>query len=238
MNLRYFLIRAELNQMSNYLDLVSKAIGQRLEEIEKEYHQLDIENEDPMFQDAYLDRYLDTGREFPQLLLTSFIITWYSFIERRLLTICDDLKLTITINPRDQINIGTGIWRAKSFLGSSQKYNINNAHWQELVRIGKLRNKLVHSDTRLSTSFAKPESPSTSYKFSPEAGIDGVVYIHIKKDLFQYLGKHNMIEQTGSHSFEIRPTFDYCEYLIDFGLKFFSKLYSEINPTNPSLNTK
>lgn len=237
MNIRAFLVRAELNRMSSYLDLVRQAIDQKLEDIEKEYHQLDID-EASMLDDEYLDLYLDTGREFPQLLLTSFIIAWYSFVERHLLILCEDLKLTITISPRDQLNIGKGIRQAKFFLATARKYDIDHTHWQELVRIGKLRNKLVHSDTRLSVSLEKPNVSHTSHKFSSAEERDEVIYIHIDKDLFQYLDKQNIIEQTGSHSYEIRPTFDYCEYLIDFGLALFSKIYVDINPANSSLFTK
>ena len=105
-NLNLFLIKYELDQMSNYLGLLGQAIGEKLENIDEEYHHLPMDemsdDEWSILDDQYTDKFMEIGRGFPQLLLTSFIIAWYSFVEQHLIKLCDDLKLTITLNPREQ----------------------------------------------------------------------------------------------------------------------------------------
>jgi hypothetical protein len=42
-----------------------------------------------------------------------------------------------------------------------------------------------------------------------------------------YLQKHDMIKYFGPF-FDIVPSFDYCNYLVEFGKKLFSKLYTDL----------
>lgn len=228
LNISLMLINFELDQMSNYLNLVGAAIEQRLEDVEAYYQKESERNmsgiEVSLFLDQWTDDYLEVGRGFPQLLLTSFIIAWYAFAEQELLKLCENLELQITVKPQDNINFGTGIWRARKFLLETIDYKINERHWHELARIGKLRNVLVHEGRSISWSHVNPTK-----KFVAANIDDKNVYIKINKDLYQYLTNHEIIEHTNYKS-EISPSFTYCEHLISFGKNLFSTLYSDLYP--------
>lgn len=222
--------------MASYLDLVAEAIEQRLAGIEEKYDVIMAntanEFEVSMIGDQFTDEFLEAGHHFPSLLLTSFIIAWYSFVEQELTKLCKDLRLTITISPGEKTNIETGIRLARRFLLQSKHYKIDDNHWQELTKIGRLRNVLVHEGTRFVWTFQKPSGQYVPYKIPLDS--QGTVYIkNLGGDHFQYLQKHKIIERSGIF-FEIRPSFEYCKYLVEFGLEVFSKLYSDLYPRSAS----
>ena len=229
LNIQLWLIELELDQMSKYLDLVGNSINQRLEDIELAYRKEAIRemttDEAAIFNDHWIDEYLDVGKDFPQLLLMSFVIAWYAFVEQQLLMLCDDLNLTITIGPRDETRFDKGIRRARKFLIEAKKYTIEESHWQELVMIGKLRNVLVHEGKDIPRSYLKPEKQFVPYILHIDEEV--TVFIKIREDIYQYLNKYEMIEHSGAY-FEVRPSFEYCNHLIKFGKDFFSKLYSDL----------
>lgn len=229
-NLGIFIIRWEFEKMGNYLDMVAEAIDYQLSDIEEKYNTIVAETEHEIDTSILVDRFTDeifeTGKDFPKLLLTSFIIAWYSFVEQELVKLCKGLELTITISPGGKTNVEKGIRLSRRFLLESANYLIDDGHWNELVRIGKLRNILVHEGSHFTWSYHKPDGSSVPF----EMDIDGKVTVYIQglsKDRFEYFQYHNIIEQSGP-TFEIRPTYEYCKYLIDFGLEFFSKLYSDL----------
>ena len=231
MNISLWIIKFELDQMSNYLELVGSAIEQRLEEIEEIFskeakHEMS-EIEAMFFNDRWTDEYFDTGRGFPQLLLTSFIIAWYAFVEQQLFKLCDDLRLKITVRPRDNSNFGKGIWRAKKILENGKGYFIKETHWKELTKISQLRNLIVHSGTDISWSYVKPNKRFVSHGLDDDKKTN--VYLEIDEDFYQHLTRHKIIEHK-SISSEIRPNFEYCNYLINFGRDFFSKIHSDLYP--------
>jgi len=230
MNIGYLLIRLELEQMSRYLDLVETSLQQHFKKLETSYQedmaQEMTEDEAAIWDDHYTDDFIEAGQDFPQLLLLSFIVTWYSFVEQRLIDLCEELKLSISVNPKNNESFGKGIWRARRFLLEARKYSIDAIHWQELTRIGRLRNAIVHDGRRLPWSYYKSDGQSMPHSLD-----DGTtVYIHIEKDLFHYLQKHNMIEYSGPF-FDIVPSFDYCNSLVKFGKELFSKLYNDLKPS-------
>jgi hypothetical protein len=230
MNLGYWLVEVELEQMAKYLDLVQNSLQQHLEEIEKAYQE-DMaremtEDEEAFLESNYTDDFIEAGRNFPQLLLLSFIVTWYSFVEQELIDLCQRLKLSITIGPKDEEYLDKGIRRARKFFLKAKNYEIDANHWQELVSIGKLRNRIVHEGKRLSCDYRKPDRNSVPY-----LGDEGVtIYIIIEEALFRYLQKHDMIEISGPPFIDIVSTFEYCKYLVEFSKEFFYKLYTGLMP--------
>ena len=100
-NIRAWLISHELDQMARYLDLVDEGIGQRLDELEESY-KADMareitEDEYVLLEDHYTDAFIDAGNDLPRLLGSSFVVTWYSFVEQTLLELCEQLNLRILL---------------------------------------------------------------------------------------------------------------------------------------------
>jgi hypothetical protein len=227
MKLNRWLLEYELDQMSRYLDLMQNSLQQRYKELEASYEEdmareMD-EDEETILEDQYLDDFIEATEEMPRLLLSSFTIAWYSFVEQKLLDFCEKLRLSIVVTPKDSRTLDKGIRRARKFLLEGRNYEIDKSHWQELSDIGRLRNQIVHEGNRLPATYIEPEGKS--FKFIDTEG--ETYYILADEDLFQYLKKHNMINQMGVLS-RISPSFEYCEYLIDFGKRLFLKLYTDL----------
>jgi len=207
--------------------LLQSSLEQRLDDLDKAYQEYlegDMpENEYDIKEDPFTDEFIETGRDFPQLLLTSFIVTWYSFVEQKLLDLCEKLKLTISVMPKDNRNLDKGIRRARTFLIEGQKYEIHPSHWQKLVEISKLRSFIVHKGTRMVGSYF----PTSENMMALESGDGLTIYFPIKQSLYQYLDKQQIMGHTGMF-LNIMPTFDYCADLVKFGKDLFSKLYKDL----------
>jgi hypothetical protein len=232
-NLSLFFIQEELRQMSRYLDIVVSALGTNFRNVDIMHENLWEGGTAEELSDDYIewvtskhqDELIEAGQDFPQLLLVSFVILWYSFVEQKLLDMCEELSLTITISAKGEENYGKGIRRARKFLLQGKKYEIDQAHWQELVYIGKLRNLLVHEGRTIRLSFIKPERESVVYKKNDSLDL----YIPIDANLFQYMEKHNLYEMSGV-LLNIVPSVDYCKGLVNFGSEFFKKLHNDLKP--------
>jgi len=220
----------ELGQMSEYLDIIQASLSQRLDEIDEAYREDSAremtEDEYCLMEDHYTDEVLATGRDFPQRLLSSFVVAWYSFVEQKLLDVCETLKLRVSIGPRDNINFGKGTRRARKFLLEASQYEIHPPHWKELVEIGKLRNFIVHEGTRIIGSYFKSEEDMVAL----QSDIGNTLYFLIKQNLFRYMEKHNIVDHSGIF-LDIIPSFDYCTYLVEFGKELFRKLYTDLKPS-------
>lgn len=230
-----YFIQEELRQMSRYLDVVVAALETNFKSADLAYEEaMKEEVPNSEFSDDYVewvigkhgDELMEAGRDFPQLLLVSFVILWYSFVEQKLLDFCDELDIAISVTPKNAENFGTGIRRAYKFLSQAKNYKIYQIHWQELVSISKLRNLLVHEGKQLKPSHIKPDGQSVVYKRKDELD----VYIPIDEDLYNYIDKHKLFEISGVF-FDIIPTVDYCKELVKFGGEIFEKLYSDLKPT-------
>jgi hypothetical protein len=96
MNIRYLLIRFELEQMERYLELLQSSISQRFSELEVDYKNqmwIGLSKEEAIrLEDHYTDQLFEVARDFPRGLLSSFIVAWYSFVEQELLDICEQLS--------------------------------------------------------------------------------------------------------------------------------------------------
>ena len=231
-NFSLYFIQQELNQMSKYLDVVVEALETNFKSVNSAYEEATKEEiPDSEFSDDYSewlinkheDELTEAGRDFPQLLLVSFIILWYSFVEQKLLEFCEELGLTISITAKSRENFDAGIKRAYKLLSRTKNYQIYQNHWQELSYISKFRNLLVHEGKQIGLSYIKPDGQSVAYKRENELDL----YIPIDEDLFGYLDKHKLIEIYGVF-LNIIPSIDYCKGLIELAREIFIKLYSDL----------
>jgi hypothetical protein len=220
MNIRQMLIDYELDQMSRYLDLVQESLQRNYDQLEARYTEIG-----GAWNDDYEDSFVEATQEFPQLLLLSFIVIWYSFAEQKLLELCEELKLRISFGAKENENFDKGIRRARKFLLRGRNYEIDVDHWRELIEINRLRNYIVHDGKRITNSHVKPDRQFVPYE------IDGgtVVFLIIDEALFSYLQKHG-IATTGGPFVEILPSVEYCQSLVEFGRKLFQKLNADLRP--------
>jgi hypothetical protein len=218
----FLIIEFELEGMSAYLAFFGGSLQQQLNQLEASYQEdiasamteYEVDNAD----NYYSERFQEAEREFPQLLLLSFITTWYSFVEQRLLDLCDEFQLKTSIKSKDK-----GIVLARNLLKEAEGYTFDARHWQKLTDINKLRNRIVHKGKRFSGSYDKPKGHVISYVIRNE----WTFYVPMEKQLHNYLEKNNLILHAGT-SVEIMPTLDYCRSLITFGRELFSKLYADL----------
>lgn len=232
MNLRAWLTNYELEQMSRYLGLIQASLGEHVNDIEAAYHE-DMagemtDDEYYVLQDHYTDEFLEAGRDFPQHLLSSFVVAWYSFVEQQLIDICENLNLRIAIRPRENRNLGKGIRRARRFLLEASGYEIHPLHWQELVEVARLRNLIVHTGTRIAGSYLRADEETVAL----QSDVGSTFYFPISQALFRYLQKHDLVDHSGMFV-DIIPSFDYCRYLVGFGKELFTKLHTDLSPSEP-----
>lgn len=230
--IRAWITSYELEQMSRYLSLIQASLSQHFGEIEAAYRE-DMagemtDDEYHLLEDHYIDQFFEAGRNFPRHLLSSFIVAWYSFVEQKLLDICENLNLRVSIGSKDNRNLGKGIRRARRFLLEASRYEIHPPHWQELVEIGRLRNFIVHEGTSVVGSYL----PSEEERVELQSDIGNTFYFPISQALFRYLQKHNLVDHSNTF-LDIIPSFDYCSYLVEFGKELFKRLHTDLNSSKP-----
>ena len=228
MNIRYWLITAELEGMSRYLDIVASSLQYHLQGFEESIEAMasKMTDEDQAeFFEVCQDEYIELKEDFPRRLYSSFVVSWYSFAENELLRLCDNLSLTITISVRDRDRPDKGIGRARRFLAEAARYNIKNDHWQELTTIRKIRNKIVHGHPRFAYTYDKPQDGDA--KIVPVQIDDSSAFLHIDPNLHRYLEKHALLTFARPF-FTIDPSLDYCQYLVGFGKEVISKIYEDL----------
>jgi hypothetical protein len=224
MNIRKIFLDVTLNQMRRYLHIVHSALTEEQEQFfatVKEITDRLSDDEDPeMVWDHLYDEMVEVRDELPKQLYYSFIVSWYSFIEHELTEICLSRKLTIAVGIRDSDGLGQGIRRARRFLKEAAKYEIPDVYWNEIVKIGWMRNKIVHEAGKLQCSLI----PSKSH--IPIEIEGNTLYLAIEENQYNYMERHALIEY--SAGFVIDPTFEYCIGLVDFAQSFLLKLYNDI----------
>ncbi len=224
-NISHWFVNYELEQMAKYLDLVVVALQDNqknlMESFEAETKDM-TEAEKSDFDQFHEDDYIEAGSDFPRLLFSSFVVTWYSFTENHLIDLCAKRGLRIMLSIRDSEHYGEGVRRACKFLNDAANYRIDSDHWQELLYIGRVRNKIVHEGGRLTYSYINSESKSVQIKLSD----DEFAFLHVDSDLYRYLQKHNLIEFTGLYY--VTPSYDYCKHLVSFGKELFTKIYEDL----------
>jgi hypothetical protein len=230
-NFSLFFIFEELRQMSSYLDVVVSGLEVNAQNLDLEFEETMKQETSDEFSEEYedwliskhQDNLMEAQYDFPQLLLVSFVILWYSFVEQKLIDFCEELELVIVVSPKDDRNLGKGIRRAQKFLSQVKKYDIDQKHWQELVCIGKLRNLLVHEGRKIHLSYIKPNGESVLHKRENQSDI----YIPIEESLYKYMKKNNLFNVSGVF-LDIVPSVDYCKELVRLGGEIFRKLYADL----------
>lgn len=214
----------ELDQMSRYLNVISKAIEEEKREFEtfaqKSMNGLS-EDEVEQFMWVYEDDYSEIAEKFPRLLFSSFLVSWYSYIENRLVQLCRRKKLEITVRFEDNIRFGSGIDKVKLFLKKSAEYEVDPKHWQELMHIRKIRNIIAHNGGRLPISRSETRK-SVPWKFEGEV----ISYLLLDGNFYNYLNGHELIDLKGV--LFVIPCQSFCRHLIAFGKELLMKIYSDI----------
>lgn len=231
MNVRQMLIDYELDQMSRYLDLVQESLQRNLDHLEMHIAEMTDEATSGALESAgsasddYEDEFFEAIQDFPQLLRLSFIVIWYAFVEQNLLDLCEELNLKISFGAKENDNLDKGIRRARKFLVRAKNYEIDAAHWQELIEINRLGNHIVHDGKRLRYSYLQPDGQFVRYEDSGGT----VVFLMVNEALYSYLQKHGIATTSGPFV-EIVPSIEYCKSLVEFGRKLFRKLYVDLTP--------
>jgi len=221
----------ELDQMSRYLDLVQGSLNSNYEELEARYAEMVVEGDSTsetisFGSDEYEDEFLEATQDFPQLVLLSFIVIWYSFVEQNLLDLCEQLMLRIEIRPRDSEKSDKGIWRARRFLLREKGYEVDADHWRELTEINRLRNFIVHEGKRIEFSYVQSEGRLDPVRYQTDGG--AVVFLRIGQELFRYIQKRGISTSRGP-IVEILPSIEYCKSLVDLARRLFRKLYADLS---------
>ena len=220
----------EIERMAAYLKTLEMVVAQEDKRINEMYVRdiegAQTEEERMMVEDHYGDLWWDSVAGFQQYWLASFIVSWYAFVEQRLIDVCAHLKLTIVLKPTDNPKLGTGIRLARQFLKNGAGYEIPGNYWNELVAIGRLRNIIVHRGLKIKGSYLPPEEDSPK---GIQIQVQGnTFYYPIEENLHRYLVKHGLFQQVGVIA-EIAPTFEYCEHLISFAKGMFSQIFTDLN---------
>ena len=230
----YLKISYGLAQMSRYLELVEVTVFEQ----PQEYKRLidNLSEEWPIDEKIEWDEATDTEQlqeldgDFTRIFHSSFLFSWYSFIETYLLSSCEVLKLPNNINHRDK-----GIDRAKKRL-LIKKYKKDKQHWNELKIIQNLRNQIVHNGNQLKFSFRiKPEQKSKYTKISTSIhGVENNIWIprsrHFDLNACKYADKHNIIRYEGNSflKLSLSPNKNFSAHLIKFGKQFFKKIHDDL----------
>ena len=189
--------------MLEFLEIAHKDFEKRQVEfvrnLEEESKLLSIEEKDD-FMDFYSTDYWKLHEVHPYLLYSSFLVSWYSLVERELYGLCDFYCSQTDDLLRYKDLAGQGIRRAQLFFKKVAKIDMEEEQWNELTqRAGKIRNCIVHRGGEL---------------------LDDEI-----KQLREYLIKFNLLDKE-----RLVLNFDYCKYLIDFSARFFEKLWEKTIP--------
>jgi hypothetical protein len=217
------LLIIELEQMLRYVKIIDLAIQDNRKSLITHLESIlkDMSDEEKAdFYELKEDEIIELSNTFPELLYSNFVISWYSFIEHELINICERLNLRISISIKENFRSREGIDRAKIFLREVSNYKIDNNHWEELNKIRKIRNRLVHQKGILRP---KPSRCNPSVRI--DLAEDEVFYLPIDEELYRYLYKHSLY-----HIGEWRITFnyDYCAHLVEFGKELLKEIYEDL----------
>lgn len=219
-----WLVDFELNQMSGYLKVFKTAIAdyiQKLETMDPYYgHESHLSDEDKdLLYNAYFDEFSSMLGDFPRRLYSSFVISWYSFVEETLVKICDDLNQPIEKGKESLIKR-----LEKSFNKASYRFDPDQR--QELLLINKIRNIIVHDGGKFLTSlkYDKETCKTTLIKIRHE---NEDYYVNMSPNLNKYMEEHDILAYYGT--FFIKPSHEYCEHLVAFGRDMFEDIFNKLN---------
>ena len=138
---------------------------------------------------------------FPQLHYSSFLVTWYSFLESELKGLCEfcNEEYKLGKSTKDL----SGKYSIKNYIEKNIGNLIDKEKWMEIDNLAVLRNKVAH------------------------LGLDFDKRLDEYKSIKTYIDTHKLIKE-GKYS-AIYITFEFCKYLLDFANKLFFGIYYQIN---------
>ncbi|MFB1083112.1 hypothetical protein [Jeotgalibacillus sp. JSM ZJ347] len=144
LGIRYhFDVTYQLEKLKDYGEYIESNLKQEMNKIEDSLKELD-EDEADEFVEFYYDDIAHFRDEFPRLMRNSQFTTIYSFLESKMLDLCEkyeqDLKLSeIT---------GKGIVKAQIYLKKVIKIDFPDhaKEWQYIKKSNKVRNCIVHAN--------------------------------------------------------------------------------------------
>jgi hypothetical protein len=220
LNLHYTITEWEFEQMSRYLDIMKDSLEEAKEDFFTSMEKQGI-SEDEMA-DVFYDDLVEVRDHYPKYYFSSFVLVWYTFIEREFLNVCysHNKKLRSDAEKYPNGYIDT----SKNYLKNEVGYSIDNPQWQKLKFIQEIRNYIAHGNQGFRYGEIRlDDQPSVHTKVNTI----GDVYILIEENFYRFLESHKILEFSGLF-FEIVPNYDFCKYLIEFGSEMLSKIYSDL----------
>jgi len=217
----------ELTQMRGFLNLLQSSFKLQKEsldkEVEKQAQGLNQENVEDLLVN-YSDKYREVESQFPRFVLSNFVIAWYSFVESNLFHLCELSEIRIVISIYDKVPSDKGVTKARRFIESKGNNVIDKSIWSELALINEIRNMLVHEGNRVWLHFEAPRKESPPIKHAGKT-----YYLNITKELMSYILAWKILDED---EVALAPNFNYCNHLVDLGIKLFSDLYSNLGLTD------
>lgn len=127
MNIRYWLLTTELEQMNKFLDFSGEALEKAAQEFEEEVVQMAEripEDQRGSLLEFHADEYSMLTDDFPRTLFSSFLVSWYSFVEEELKRLCDRLVPLSILDEEQRKKLGRGIDRSRKILLKAKGYEI------------------------------------------------------------------------------------------------------------------
>lgn len=190
----------QLRQMELYLDFLRLANDYVEEKLEKKYSPEDLDkviNADEFSPEEeeyskYLDMFSSLYGDFPRRLYSSFIISWYSFIEGALGEVCDYLLLN---QRRLYVARNRGVLLAREVFRNSEIQFTSN-HEEELNWVTEIRNNIVHNGGVFPIFHEKPkENPIVGpFRYTDENSIERNYYLKMDRNFHNYLQEKMSLE--------------------------------------------
>jgi hypothetical protein len=226
---RTWRIDFELDIMRDYLNYIHAYFeGERrelIEQIEKMSQGLSGEEQHTLYE-SFEDELSPLSEDFPSLFHTGFVISWYSFIETSLLGVCTEFNLKLEISAQDRPISDSGIFRARKFLKDAAKYEINNSHWQELLYINFIRNKIVHDEGKIIAYTSKDIDENRNYEIL-EIIKDNPFFLDMEHNQFLFIQKFSLLAYKRGF-ITLAPSFGFCTYLVDYSYIMLHKIYDDL----------
>lgn len=149
MNIQLFLYDVEHDCFIKYLGLMLDTLKKEGQEIDKRFQELEAQistDEQRADFDAFVGDEAENFQLYNDLLLESFLIWLYSYLEKSLNDLCERFSKLNKLELRLCDISGKGINRAKIFMKKVCKFNLpEESLWESLVRLSEIRNTIVHN---------------------------------------------------------------------------------------------
>ncbi|MGA9191478.1 MAG: hypothetical protein WBZ24_07090 [Anaerolineales bacterium] len=212
--------------MGRYLDQLDSMLASEKDRVEADIKnallQLPPEDRDEFESSSWGD-VSEIAEDFPNILYSSFLLSWYSFVETSMFLACTDFGLHVTITASQQDDLGKGIRRARNFIARSGGYPLDNQLWNELVWISTIRNSIVHDGGNIRTLASVQPIDDTNAQ--PHEILGGIpVYVFLGANLYKYCVAHDLIRYRGPNYY-FKPNLAFCRYLLNFAKALFDDIY-------------